>query len=208
MQESTARLRLDSESGELQSKLSLPPLGGLWKRAVDVAMAGIALLVLMPLMVITATLIRLLTEESIIRSEPLIGRGGRIFAAYKFRIPVASPETTSRWASHLAGALRVSSLDKLPQMFNILCGQMSLVGPRPRAAAELSDYFAQAPECLLARPGLISIWQKDNPALSSHHKEIEFDRYYVSNWSMGLDLALLTKTMLAIRSADMRTLTA
>jgi exopolysaccharide production protein ExoY len=199
IQESIARTRLmDSGSGELQGNLSLRPLGGVWKRSLDVVLAGMALLLLMPLMGVAATLLRLLMEGSIILSEPLIGRGGRIFSAYKFRTPLASPETTSRWVNNVAGTLRDCSLDKLPRLFNVLCGQMSLVGPRPRAAAELSDYFAQPVECLRARPGLIS----------SHHKDIDFDRYYVSHWSMGLDLALLTKAILAIRSADMRTFTA
>ena len=82
---------------------------------------------------------------------------------------------------------------------------MSLVGPRPRAPAEFSGYFAQAPECLLARPGLVSIWQSYKPALSDLQTEIALDRHYVSNWSARLDFALLSKIILAARNADERT---
>src|SRR5262245_58518843 len=141
MRETIARPRPDSASRILEENLKHPPLGGARKRAFDVAMAGVLLLVLTPLMLAMAVFIRLLTEDSIFRSERLIGRGGWIFVGYRFRIPVAE-KTSPYWAGGAAEALRASSLDKLPQLFNIIRGDMSLVGPRPRAAAEFSDYFA------------------------------------------------------------------
>jgi lipopolysaccharide/colanic/teichoic acid biosynthesis glycosyltransferase len=164
-------------------------------------MAGLALLVLMPLMLATAVLIRLLTEESIFLSKRLIGRAGMTFVGYRFRVPVAK-ETTSRWASVDAESLRASSLDKLPQLFNVIRGDMCLVGPRPRAAAEFSDYFTQAPECLLARPGIIGLWQRDDPALRDQQAEIVLDRHYVCNWSARLDFVLLGKALFSIRRLD------
>src|SRR5262245_61868026 len=139
MRDTIAGLRPNSASRVLDENVSLP-LGGASKRAFDVVIAGVALLLLMPLMLATAILVRLFTKESIILCERLIGLRGRTFVGYRFRIPVAK-ETSSR-ASGVAGALRASSLDELPQLVNVIRGDMSLIGPRPRAAAELSDYFA------------------------------------------------------------------
>ena len=202
MQESIARLRPDSASRVVEENLRSPPLGGAWKRAFDVAMAGLALLVLMPLMLAMALLSRLLTGEFIFLSERLIGRGGRIFLGYRFRIPVAKSETTGHWANHIAKSLRASSLDRLPQLFNIIGGDMSLIGPRPRPATEFSDYLTQDRECLRARPGFISIWQSYYPALTDQQAEIALDRHYVCNWSARLDFALLCRAIFAIRRAD------
>jgi len=185
MRDTIAGLRPNSASGVLDKNVSLP-LGGASKRAFDVVM--------MPLMLATAILVRLFTKESIILCERLICLRGRMFVGYRFRILVAK-ETSSSWASGVAGALRASSLDELPQLVNVIRGDMSLVGPRPRAAAELSDYFAQAPECLIARPGFISICQSYNPASSDHLTEIMLDCHCVGNWSARLDFALLGKAI-------------
>jgi lipopolysaccharide/colanic/teichoic acid biosynthesis glycosyltransferase len=85
---------------------------------------------------------------------------------------------------------------------NVIRGYMSLIGPRPRPAAEFSDYFTQEQECLRARPGFISIWQSYYPALTDQHAEIALDRQYVCNWSARLDFALLCNAIFAIRRAD------
>jgi lipopolysaccharide/colanic/teichoic acid biosynthesis glycosyltransferase len=198
MQESIARLRPYSGRSALEDCSGLER----WKSAIDLAVAALALLVLMPIMFMTAVLIRLSTEGPIILCERLIGRGGRTFVGYKFCVAAANAEGASPWAQRVAEALRKSSLDQLPRLFNVIRGDMSLIGPRPRAAAELGIYFAQAPECLLARPGLISLWPTCNRPFREHRTEIALDRYYVSNWSMGLDLVLLSKTILAIQRDD------
>jgi len=152
-------------------------------------------------MLAIAVLIRVLTEDSIFRSERLIGRGGWIFVGYRFRIPVAE-KSSPYWVGGAAEALRASSLDKLPQLFNVIRGDMSLVGPRPRAAAELSDYFAQAPDCLVARPGFISVQESYNSAFTDQQAEIVLDRHYVRNSSARLDFLLLSEAIFGIRHAD------
>src|SRR5262245_21050825 len=134
----------------------------------------------MPLIMLTAILVRLLTKESVILYERLIGCRSRIFVGYKFRVPVGC----GLLASNVAEALSRTELDQLPRFLNVV----RLIGPRPRAAAESYDYFAQAPECLRARPGLIRIWQNDVP---NQQAELAVDRCYVSTWSLRLDLALL-----------------
>ncbi len=153
-------------------------------------------------MLATAVLIRLLSADSAILCERLIGRGGRTFVGYKFRIPTGDVNSSSHWVERVAEALHASGLDQLPRLLNVIRGEMSLIGPRPRAAAEFGTYFVQAPECLLARPGLISLWPTCNRPFSEHRTEIALDRYYVSNWSMGLDFVLLGKTILAIQRDD------
>ena len=158
--------------------------------------AGVAFVVLTPIMLMTAVFVRFLTDQPIILSERLLGRGGRTFVGYRFRIPFMN-ENASCWAKYLAEALRGSSLDQLPQFFNIICGDMSLIGPRPRAAADFGDYFVRAPECLLARPGFISIEQSYRPTYGDQRAEVALDRYYVRNWSLPLDLALMSKAISA-----------
>ena len=191
MQESIVRLRPYSGRSALED----------WKRVIDLAGAGVALLVLMPIMSMAAVLIRLSTEGPIILCERLIGRGGRTFVGYKFCVAVASAEGASPWAERVAEALRKSNLDQLPQLFNVIRGDMSLIGPRPRTTAEFRD-FVRAPECLLTRPGLIGIWQIYGPTIGDRGTEIALDRYYVRNWSIGLDLTLLSKAISAPHRDD------
>jgi lipopolysaccharide/colanic/teichoic acid biosynthesis glycosyltransferase len=152
-------------------------------------------------MVLAAVLIRLLTEGPIILCEHLIGLGGRTFVGFKFHLSVSNAERARPWAEHVAEALRRSGLDQLPRLFNVIRGDMSLIGPRPRSIAEFRD-FVRAPECLLARPGLIGIWQIYGPTFRDRGTEIALDRYYVRNWSIGLDLALLSKAISAPHRDD------
>jgi len=196
--DSIAEPQLRPGRGEREAHLSLRSLGGPWKRAFDVVMAALAFVVLMPLIFLTAILVRLFAAEPVIVSEQLIGLGGRTFVGYKFRIPVAA-EGSSRWVECFAEVMRRSGLDQLPRFFNVLRGDMSLIGPRPRAMAECWNHFARAPECLLARPGLISIWQSCSATCSDQRTEIALDRYYVRNWSIRLDFALLSKSIFSTR---------
>src|SRR5262245_14389560 len=190
MQEPVGRPRQES-AGRLLVDNSLPPPGGSLKRALDLTVASVALVTLMPLIVLTALVVRLLTRGSTIRSERLIGRGGRIFVGYTFCLPSES----GSWTGLVAEALRESGLDQLPRLFNLIRGDMSLIGPRPRAESEFRDYFDQAPECLRARPGLISIWPGKVP---DQRTEIVVERCYVSNWSLRLDLAVLGMSAISV----------
>src|SRR5262245_9873505 len=111
MQESIGRLRQDSAQRLLDDSFRFPPLGGSLKRALDVTVASIALVTLLPLIVLTAIIIRSLTKEPAIVSERLIGRDGKIFCGYAFRLPIES----GSWFRHFAEALRGSGLHQLPR---------------------------------------------------------------------------------------------
>jgi exopolysaccharide production protein ExoY len=169
------------------------PLGGLRKRAFDLVVAGSALIVLAPLMLATAVVVRLVLGRGVIDAQECIGFSGRPFACYTFHTTTATQRHP--WADAVGAALRNSGLDQLPQFFNVLCGDMSVVGPQPIPAANVLRHHLQAPEILRARPGLIGIWH-------SSRNRIALDRYYVRHWSIALDGALLIRAVLAGRRAE------
>jgi lipopolysaccharide/colanic/teichoic acid biosynthesis glycosyltransferase len=164
-------------------------------------MAGIALIVMTPIMLVTAVLIRWLIGEPVMFARDMIGFGGRVFTSYKFRTAVGNAKGADLWAAYLSEALRRSSVDELPLLFNVLRGDMSLVGPRPRATHEPHN-FARAPERLLARPGLTGMWQAYSQKCWTHPSEMALDRYYVRHWSMRLDFALLSNAISAAHHED------
>jgi exopolysaccharide production protein ExoY len=143
-------------------------LGRLRKRTFDIVMASIALVVLAPMLLVTAGLIRVLIGKSAIVAKQWIGFGGKAFEAYQFRTAVEGSEdrrsALSRrndhcWAANLGDSLQASGLDKLPLLLNVLRGDMSMIGPRPIVAHELSRYSSQMPEYFTARPGLTGVWR-------------------------------------------------
>ena len=201
---------LFSRAGAGGDSSSPQPLGGYRKRAIDLAIASIALVLLTPIMVIVAVLIRLLFGRPIFVVQQLIGFRGRALAGYEFRTtlfrergrPPAAARVLLGWRQQPAAllvesALCSSGLDKLPLLFNVLRGDMSLVGPRPIAADELICYRVQAPEYFGARPGIIGIWQHADRNLITYAKRTALDRYYIRHWSVTLDCALLIKSVLA-----------
>src|SRR5262249_2695705 len=141
-------------------------LGGLRKRVFDVAMASIALALLSPILLAAAGFIRMLMGKPSVTVQERIGFGGRAFGCYKFRTSIEDcADSVALWrvnpslAEDLVGVLCATSLDKLPQLINVLRGDMSLIGPRPIAAAEFWHYQQNMPEYFIARPGLTGLWR-------------------------------------------------
>jgi exopolysaccharide production protein ExoY len=201
------------------------PVGGSPKRVVDIVFACLALIVLAPLFLIVAAMIRVVMGGPVIFAHERVGLGGRTFACYKFRTMsadadkilaehlAANPRAAHEWRTTrklsddprvgcLAGILRKSSIDELPQLFNVLRGDMSLVGPRPIVPAELERYGDHARDYLKARPGLTGIWQTSGRNRLSYGKRVALDCYYSRRWSLRLDLALMAKTIPAVMSFD------
>jgi exopolysaccharide production protein ExoY len=197
------------------------PFGGLPKRVLDITVASIALVLLLPIMLILTVLIRIFMGGPAIFAQERIGLGGRVFLCYKFRTMVtngeevlrrhldAEPKAIREWKETrklandprvgcLGNVLRKSSLDELPQLFNVLCGDMSLVGPRPVVPDELEYYGCHTQEYVKARPGVTGIWQISGRNRLSYADRVARDCHYVRNWSLAVDLAVLIKTIPAV----------
>jgi exopolysaccharide production protein ExoY len=197
------------------------PLGGRGKRILDICIAALALILLLPLMLALALLIKLRMGGPVVFAHARVGLNGKSFSCYKFRTMVNDAEDVLQrcvdsdqglareWAetrklsrdpriTPLGHILRKASLDELPQLFNVLRGDMSCVGPRPIVAAELERYGDRAEEYLRARPGLTGLWQVSGRSTLSYADRVTLDDLYVRNWSLLLDLAIMAKTVPAV----------
>ena len=201
------------------------PLGGFTKRLLDFVLATAILIVAAPIMLVVAALIRVIMGGPVLFSQQRLGFNGRVFICYKFRSMAvdagellrrhlaADPEAAREWAETqklrndprigwLGHVLRKSSLDELPQLFNVLRGDMSLVGPRPIVIDEIWRYGRHAHIYFRARPGLTGMWQTSGRNRVSYAIRVARDCYYVRKWSLWLDLVLLVKTVPAVLNFD------
>jgi exopolysaccharide biosynthesis polyprenyl glycosylphosphotransferase len=191
--------------------LSRPSRGG--KRALDVVGAALGLLLLAPLLLVAAIAIKLDTRGPVLFRQVRVGRGGRHFTLYKFRSMRVGSSVLVRpdgaivkddedpRVTRIGRVLRRLSLDELPQLFNVLRGEMSLVGPRPLVLAEaqaLTEAWQNRRADL--RPGLTGPWQVAGRSNIPFQEMIRFDYQYVSGWSLGRDLAILLATLPAVFS--------
>lgn len=194
-------------------------------RVLDVAVILLAAPYILFFFVITSILIMLDSKGSAIYGQTRIGKGGRHFKAYKFRTMVQnadqllqhyldeSPELKAEWlATHklkkdprvtrVGAFLRKSSLDELPQFWNILIGDMSLIGPRPIVDAEIERYGKCFELYIQARPGLTGLWQVSGRSNTSYKRRVELDEYYLLHRSWKLDLQILWKTIFVVLKKD------
>lgn len=212
-----------------ETKVSAPreplPVGGKTKRALDVAIAGTAILVLSPLILMVALLIVLTMGRPILFPQRRLGYGGKTFACYKFRTMVnnadealkahleADPEAAREWrvrqklqhdprVTLLGRILRRSSLDELPQLLNVLRGDMSCIGPRPVVHDEIARYGKYWKDYTRARPGLTGAWQVSGRNRLSYPRRVAIDSRYVRKWSLAWDLWILVKTIPAVLRSD------
>jgi lipopolysaccharide/colanic/teichoic acid biosynthesis glycosyltransferase len=194
-----------------------------WKRCIDVLVSASALLLLSPLFVLIAIAIRLDSPGPVIFRQWRAGRGGRPFVFYKFRSMVADAE--QRRAA-LAGQneqdgpifkmredpritrvgrrLRRWSLDELPQLWNVLLGEMSLVGPRPHPFDDVAGYDDWHFRRLSVKPGLTGLWQVSARSKPDFDTWVRLDLEYIDSWSLGLDIRILAATIPALLRTDGR----
>jgi len=184
------------------------------KRAMDVVGAAAGLVLGAPLLALIAVAIRLDSPGSIIFRQTRVGAGGRRFQIYKFRSMYEGAESEVELLRDLNEAdgplfkiqddprltrvgrfLRRTSLDELPQLWNVLRGEMSLVGPRPPIPAEVAGYKAWHEKRLEVRPGMTGLWQVSGRSLLSFDEMVLLDIYYIENWSLWLDLKILLRTV-------------
>ena len=187
------------------------------KAVFDWCLAGLALVMLAPLMGVLALMIRLEDGGPVLFTQMRVGRAGKTFRIYKFRTMVVDAE--QRKAALMArnehdgvlfklrndprvtavGAhLRRWSVDELPQLFNVLLGDMSLVGPRPPLPDEAAKYAEHVHRRLVVKPGITGLWQVNGRANLPWDEAVRLDLRYVENWSFALDLQILWKTFSAL----------
>jgi len=195
----------------------LPAAGLVLKRVVDVAGAGLALIVLSPLLAVIWSLIKLDSQGPVVYCAQRAGRKGRLFRCYKFRTMVSDADAMKerlRQSNQRSGAffeiaddpritrvghsLRRYSLDELPQLWNVLKGDMSLVGPRPHPLDDFAEYEIEHLARLDVTPGITGLWQVTARRDPSFQRGMELDREYIRTWSLGSDMRILLKTFLAV----------
>ncbi|PIE53125.1 hypothetical protein CSA37_03220 [Candidatus Fermentibacteria bacterium] len=176
------------------------------KRLIDIAVSGVLILLLSPLMLLIWLLLLVAGKGSPVFAQSRIGRNGVPFTLYKFR--TMKPETGEYEVSPvgkgdpritaLGRFLRRTSFDELPQLFNVLTGRMSLVGPRPEMDFIVREYNAWQKRRLDVKPGITGLWQimgrKDLPL----HENLEYDFYYMRNRSLMLDFAIMARTVVTV----------
>jgi exopolysaccharide production protein ExoY len=223
---SRARAVLDADSAREPGDPVDKPVLDTWpKRALDVMVAGAALVLIAPLMLLSALAIRLTMGGPVVYAQTRVGRDGKKFRCFKFRTMVkdsdavleqhlaTDPESALEWKecrklakdpriTPLGQFLRRSSMDELPQLFNVLRGEMSCVGPRPVVPEELAYYGDNLADYLSAKPGMTGIWQTCGRNNVSYANRVRMDALYVRRWSMLLDLAILVKTARAVMKCD------
>ncbi len=173
------------------------------KRVVDIAGSLLAILVSLPVWVGIAAWIKLSSEGPVFFKQERIGRGGKPFEMYKFRsmyisAPKYSRSPESREDPRITPAghfIRQTSLDELPQLLNVLRGEMSLVGPRPEMPYIVSEYNSHQAQRLNVKQGLTGIWQLSADRRFAIHESVEYDLYYIEHRGLFLDLAILLHTV-------------
>jgi lipopolysaccharide/colanic/teichoic acid biosynthesis glycosyltransferase len=187
------------------------------KRAFDVVGALGGLLLLLPLFPFIVALIKLETPGPVFFRQHRVGRRGGLFACYKFRSMCGDAEHRKDQLQHLNEAtgaafkikddpritgvgrfLRRSSLDEFPQLWNVLRGDMTVVGPRPQIPSEVAEYSPADALRLLVRPGLTCLWQVSGRSQLDFAEWMALDREYVRRRSFGFDLQILLRTLPAV----------
>jgi exopolysaccharide production protein ExoY len=193
-------------------------VGGLRKRALDFLVALTAIIVLSPMLALVAIMVKLSDGGPILFSHRRIGFRGAPFGCLKFRTMVtdadtrlqeclrAHPRAAEEWhatrklkddprQTRIGRALRRSSIDELPQLFNVLRGDMSLVGPRPIVAEEAPRYGRDVFSYLAVRPGLTGAWQISGRSDVSYAERVRLDVEYCATWSSPKDLSIMLRTI-------------
>lgn len=188
------------------------------KRTLDIIGAAVLLVLLSPVLLVVAAVVKLTSPGPVFYRQERIGRGGKPFGMLKFRSMRTGADRELKDLLAAQGTdtqplfkvkddpritpvgrfIRKYSLDELPQLMNVLSGSMSLVGPRPQIADEVALYTDAARRRLLARPGITGLWQVSGRSTTTWDEAVRLDLYYVENWSLIADIAILIKTVKAV----------
>jgi lipopolysaccharide/colanic/teichoic acid biosynthesis glycosyltransferase len=200
----------------VSSTVLRPPRRDLAKRVLDLVAGGVLLLVTVPLLVVIAVAVRLDSPGPVLLRQQRTGRGGVRFTMFKFRTMVANAEELKASLAHLnvlpppdfkipddpritrvGRVLRATSLDELPQLLNVLLGDMSLVGPRPTTFSA-ATYDAWHGKRLEVRPGITGLWQTRGRNTTTFDERLRLDIAYIDRRSLTLDVRILLETVAAV----------
>ena len=221
---STDRLATRTLGPSVATFIAPRPRGG-WrgraKRLFDLVIASTVLFVFAPLMFALAVAVRLSSPGPILFRQERVGRDGEPFDVFKFRsMVVNAEELLEDLAENNEGSgplfkmkedprvtrvgdfLRKTSLDELPQLFNVIRNEMSLVGPRPALSSEMADWDPALYARLQVKPGITGMWQVSGRSGTTFAEYTRLDLYYVHNWSLLVDLSILAKTIPAVLKSD------
>jgi Undecaprenyl-phosphate galactose phosphotransferase WbaP len=196
----------------------LLPVPRFVKRTSDLLLTIVGGVLLLPVVAVIAWMVKLSSPGPVFYSQERVGHRGRRFRAWKFRTMVANadevlaghfglhPELKAEWdrdhklksdprITRIGRWLRKTSLDELPQLWNVLLGEMSLVGPRPIVQAEICKYGAAFALYQRVVPGITGLWQVSGRNNTTYEKRVELDMYYGRNWSMWFDVQILFATI-------------
>jgi exopolysaccharide biosynthesis polyprenyl glycosylphosphotransferase len=190
------------------------------KRALDVVLGSVALVLTLPVLAVGAVAIKLSDGGPVLFRQARVGRDGKLFTVYKLRTMTVDAEARLvHLSSHnerrgplfkmeqdprvtkVGGLIRELSLDELPQLWNVLRGEMSLVGPRPIVDAEVARYGDVYGLYTRIKPGISGFWQVSGRSDTGYENRVEMDAHYVRNWSLWLDLVILARTARCVLSS-------
>jgi exopolysaccharide production protein ExoY len=218
------RRKVVSSSVVSRGRAPSSPVGGGFKRMLDASVALSCIVFFLPLFVMVALIIRMSSPGPVFYGHVRIGHGGRAFRCWKFRTMVVDGDTVlerhlatvpgarAEWEANrklrddprvtrIGQVLRDYSVDELPQLFNVLFGDMSIVGPRPVVQDELDRYGPAAAAYLAARPGITGLWQTSGRSDTSYERRVELDARYVTEWSLWLDCLIMARTVPVVLGA-------
>ena len=195
-------------------EIRLQGFNALTKRISDVSVSLAALLLISPLMILAAALIKLESRGPVFFSQKRVGKDGKVFNLYKFRSMVQGAEDQFEKVvaqkggniirfkakddpriTRIGKIIRKLSIDELPQLINVLIGDMSLVGPRPPVPIEVERYSAWHKKRLRVRPGITGLWQVSGRSELPFEDMIRLDIYYIENWSLWMDFRIVLRTI-------------
>lgn len=188
-----------------------------FKRCFDLVFAGIGIIIAMPFLVLTAILVKVTSEGPIIYSQIRVGRNRKIFRIYKFRTMKADAEkaTGPVWAAAndnrltpIGNFLRKSHIDELPQLFNVLKGEMSIIGPRPERPVFVSQFKEIVPDYekrLAVKPGitgLAQVWHRYDETIQDVKKKVKYDLLYIKRMNIWADFGIILRTCRVVLTGE------
>jgi exopolysaccharide production protein ExoY len=201
------------------------PVGLSGKRLIDIALASFGIVLLCPLLIFCFAACLLSSPGPALFGHRRIGFQGKSFRCFKFRTMVingeevlraflaSNPNAKAEWEASrklrfdprvtaIGAMLRKTSLDEIPQLFNVLRGDMSIVGPRPVTEEELTKYSTSVGSYLACRPGITGLWQVSGRSGTTYRKRVAYDTYYARHWSMVLDAKIIVATIPALLDSN------